>query len=164
MTIQYKSAVLFVQDMQASRHFYEDVLGQKVEVDFGTNVGYVGGFAIWQADRAHEMVFGGSRSDTSALGRNNVELYFETADLAAAWEKIDAEDIQVAHPITEQIWGQQVFRIHDPDGHIVEIGEPIPVFVKRFLDQGLSIEETSKRTFMPIEAIQAIANPTPVES
>ena len=33
--------------------------------------------------------------------------------------------VDLIHPIVEQAWGQRVFRFHDPDGHAVEIGEPI---------------------------------------
>ena len=50
-----------------------------------------------------------------------------------------------------------MFRIYDPDEHIVEIGEPIPVFVSRFLAQGMSLEEVATRTSVPKEAVEKIA-------
>ena len=50
-----------------------------------------------------------------------------------------------------------MFRIYDPDGHIVEVGESIPVFVARFLSQGMSIEEVAERTSVPEYAVREIA-------
>jgi hypothetical protein len=50
-----------------------------------------------------------------------------------------------------------VFRVYDPDGHIVEIGEPMPVVIHRFLAQGMSAEEAAERTSMPLEIVQKIA-------
>ena len=57
MTIQFQTAVLFVQDIEASRNFYEKLLGQEVEMDFGPNVSFKGGFAIWQIEHAAQMIF-----------------------------------------------------------------------------------------------------------
>jgi hypothetical protein len=59
--------------------------------------------------------------------------------------------------LREQPWGQRVFRVYDPDGHIVEIGEPMPVVIQRFLAQGMSAEEAAERTSMPLEIVQKIA-------
>jgi uncharacterized glyoxalase superfamily protein PhnB len=33
--------------------------------------------------------------------------------------------VDLIHPIVEQAWGQRVFRFYDPDGHAVEVGEPL---------------------------------------
>ena len=56
----------------------------------------------------------------------------------------------------EQPWGQQVVRVRDPDGHIVEVGEPIPVFVARFLAQGMSVDEAAERTSVPADVVRQI--------
>jgi uncharacterized glyoxalase superfamily protein PhnB len=50
-------------------------------------------------------------------------LYFEDADLEAAFGRI-AGAVELIHGIRREAWGQRVFRFFDPDGHIVEIGEP----------------------------------------
>jgi catechol 2,3-dioxygenase-like lactoylglutathione lyase family enzyme len=57
MGITYQSSVMFVQDIAASRRFYEDLLGQEVDMDFGPNVGFKGGFALWQVDHAFQMIY-----------------------------------------------------------------------------------------------------------
>jgi hypothetical protein len=38
--------------------------------------------------------------------------------------------------------------------HIIEIGESMVSVVKRFLNQGLSVEETAQRTQHPIEFVK----------
>ena len=58
MDAQFQSSVIFVQDIPASRQFYEGLLGQQVLMDHGPNVGYVGGFALWQAEHAYQTIFG----------------------------------------------------------------------------------------------------------
>jgi catechol 2,3-dioxygenase-like lactoylglutathione lyase family enzyme len=160
MTIQFQSSVLFVRDIQASRRFYEELLGQEVEMDFGANVGYKGGFAIWQVDSAFEMVFERPADAEARLGRDNFELYFESPDLEVVWARLSSQEVEVVHPLREQPWGQRAIRIFDPDGHIVEIGEPMPIVIARFLAQGMKAEAVAERTFMPLEFVQQVAEST----
>ena len=157
MDVQFQSSVLFVRSIAASRQFYEGLLGQEVAMDFGPNVGFVGGFAIWQVDHAHQTVFGRDAEAKDPLGRHNCELYFETTDLDAIASGLAESGVTMVHPLREQPWGQRVLRVADPDGHIVEIGEPMPVVVRRYLAQGMTPEETAQRTSMPLETVQAIA-------
>ena len=157
MNIKFQSSVLFVKDIKTSRHFYEEVLGQKVLMDHGPHVAFVGGFAIWEADYAHETIFGRPSSEMGPLGRENCELYFETEDLDAAWVRLSEAGVEFVHPIQEQPWGQRGFYLRDPDGHLVDLGEPMPVVIGRFLAQGMSVEEVVKRTFMPLEVVRQIA-------
>lgn len=157
MTIKFQSSVIFVKDVEASRRFYEELLGQEVLMDHGPNVGFVGGFAIWQADHADQMIFRRPSSERGQLGRGNCELYFEADDLDAVWARLSEAGVQVVHPLREQPWGQRVFHLYDPDGHIVEFGEPMPVVIQRFLAQGMSAEEVAQRTSMSPEIVQQIA-------
>jgi catechol 2,3-dioxygenase-like lactoylglutathione lyase family enzyme len=165
MDIKFQSSVIFVQDIEASRRFYRDLLGQEVAMDHGPNVGFVGGFAIWQVEHACEVMFDRPPhrpnvpmgSQAGQLGRENLELYFESADLDAVWARLSEAKVSLAHPLREQPWGQRVFRIYDPDGHIVEVGEPMPVVILRFLGQGMSLNEVAGRTSMPLEIVRQIA-------
>ena len=72
MTIQFQSSVLFVKDIAASRRFYEKLLGQTVDIDFGPNVGFKG-FSIWQIDHASEMIFERPSEVAGQLGHKNFE-------------------------------------------------------------------------------------------
>ncbi len=157
MDTKFQSSVIFVKDIKASRQFYEGLLGQKVLMDHGPNVGFEGGFAIWQADHARQTIFGRSPGEASRLGHENCELYFETNDLDALLTRVSNAGVQFVHPLREQPWGQRVFRLYDPDGHIVEVGEPMPVVISRFLAQGMTVEQIAQHTSMPTEIVQAIA-------
>lgn len=152
MEMKLISSVLFVKDMQASRHFYETVLGQKVLMDHGPNVGFDGGFALWQVEHAHQMIFGGPK----LMGNANLELYFETDHLDEALVALNAQNVKLIHPLVEQPWGQRVIRFYDPDEHIVEIGEPMPAVIFRLAGGGLSSAQIAERTSMPEEIVKQI--------
>ena len=157
MGVTFQGSVIFVKDIMVSRRFYEELLGQKVMVDFGQVVGFEGGFSIWQVDRAYTILFDTKVNYPAVLGYRNLELCFEDSEIQTIWERISSKNIKLVHPLREQPWGQLVFRIYDPDEHIVEIGEPIPVFVSRFLVQGMSVEEVAERTSVPKQAVEEIA-------
>jgi len=44
--MRFLGTLIVVNNMEISRSFYEKVLNQKVEYDFGENVSFEGGFAI----------------------------------------------------------------------------------------------------------------------
>jgi catechol 2,3-dioxygenase-like lactoylglutathione lyase family enzyme len=157
MTIQFQPPVIFVKDMAVSRQFYENLLDQKVLMDFGPCVSFEGGFALWHVDHAFQMIFNTPVDDTSPLGRKNFEFCFEADDLDAVLAKVTAAQRQLVCSPHEQPWGQRVFHIYDPDGHIVEIGEAMPTVILRFMSQGMSAEDAAHRTGMPIEFVQHVA-------
>jgi catechol 2,3-dioxygenase-like lactoylglutathione lyase family enzyme len=159
--IKYQSAVLFVSDIAASRQFYCDLLNQKVSMDHGPNVGFEGGFAIWQSDHALSIIYDNAAAEKTAKDGARFELYFESEDLDAIWNKLSAAKTPVVHPIREQPWGQRVFRVYDPDGHIVELGEPMPVVIRRYLSQGLTPEEVSQKVFMPLDVVRLMSGGEP---
>ena len=157
MTITFQGPVIMVKDIDASRKFYEGLLGQKIIADFGPVIGFQGGLSLWQVDHAYSILFNSTFDDNTAPGRKNMELCLEENDIHSVWDKVSESGIPLVHPLQEQPWGQLVFRIYDPDRHIIEVGEPIPVFVTRFLSQGMSIQEVSDRTSVPEEAVRQIA-------
>jgi catechol 2,3-dioxygenase-like lactoylglutathione lyase family enzyme len=158
MSIKFQSTVLFVRDIAESRRFYESLLGQKIQADFGLNVGFEGGLALWQFDHAYSNVFGRPPETTDKLGRDNLEVYFETDDIQGVWNALAAASVPAVHEPREQPWGQSVFRVYDPDGHVVEIGEPMAFVVQRFASQGLTVDEIAQRTFMPCEIVERIVS------
>ena len=102
-------------------------------------------------------MLGRPAKDVDHLGRDNFELYFETGDLDTVLQRLTDADVALVHPLREQPWGQRVFRCFDPDGHIVEVGEPMPVVISRYLSQGMSAEEAADRTSMPLDIVRQIA-------
>ena len=158
MAVKFCSSVLLVNNIKASREFYEDILEQQVEIDHGECIGFIGGFAIWKIERAYEIM---SKNFSNSVAENedgHFELYFETGDLDDMYKKMTDRKVEFVHDMIEQPWGQRVFRIYDPDKHMVEVGEPMVAVIKRYLDQGLTPSEVAKRTAMPFEIVQTMVN------
>lgn len=149
--MEFKLALLAVKDVDISKRFYKEIFEQKVVLDFGRNVTFSGGFAIqedfaWLTDLPADSVIEKS---------NNMELYFEVDDFDAFMKKLTGyENIKYVHGPKKHDWKQRVVRIYDPDHHIIEIGESMAVVAKRYLDEGYSIEETSKIIQHPIEFVE----------
>ena len=83
------------------------------------------------------------------------ELYFEESELdnfvAEAQKNTEVREFQ---PLTEAPWGQCTIRFLDPDGHVIEISEPMNEVVLRMLASGMTEQEVSEKTMMPIEFVQ----------
>jgi predicted enzyme related to lactoylglutathione lyase len=155
MTAEYKltAFVLFVKDMEASRKFYETVLLQEVAMDLGINVGYKSGLALWQQDYALNVIHG--RKVMPKKG-NNLEVYFESENIDEACASVRSYGAELVHEIREQPWGQRVFRFHDPDGFVIEIGEPMDAVVRRLSRDGMTEKEIVTKTTLPAEIVRAI--------
>jgi catechol 2,3-dioxygenase-like lactoylglutathione lyase family enzyme len=148
----YRSCVLLVEDIENSKHFYNSILGQKIVMDFGRNVGFEGGLAIWERDYALNLIFH-EKAHGIKVGANNGEIYFETENLDELYKRL-LEEVRVIHSIQEHPWGQRAFRIYDPDNHILEFAESMESVVLRLNKQGLSLEEIAKKSMMPMEFIR----------
>ena len=121
--MKFKNPLLAVRDMERSKAFYRTVLGLRVIMDFGANVTLTGGVCL------------------------------QTADSWADLLRVGAEDIRYVHPALEHPWGQRAVRFYDPDGHIIEVGEKMKNVCRRFLDSGMTPEETAKRMDVPLKFV-----------
>lgn len=151
--MKYICPLLVVSDIKRSRKFYEEVLGQKVKADYGENVSYEGDFAIHLDSHYSGLIDG----KAIAHGGHNFELYFEEDALEQLAEKLAGKGVELVHPLREQPWRQKVLRFYDPDRHIIEIGESFEHLCSRLKEEGKSVEEIMKITYMPEDFInQAI--------
>ena len=157
MDIQYRSCVIFVQDIAVSRRFYEELLGQTVEMDFGPSVDLQDGFNLWQIDHAFQTIHTRPPDATERLRQGNHELHFETTDAKALSDRLSKAGVEFVHPLREMPWGKRIFRVRDPDGHTVAVGEPMPAVIARLLGEGMSVQAVAERTGMPIELVDQIA-------
>ncbi len=124
--IRFVNTIVFVQDLRRSVAFYRDVLGQEVVRDHGSIVFFPGGLVLHDA-AAITATVRGAADDASRerQGRGNLLVYLETDDVEAALRTVRDSGATIVHPVRRQEWGQSVFRCEDPDGHVVEIGEPL---------------------------------------
>lgn len=152
--MRYESTLLSVKDIKKSIKFYDEVFGLKVETDFGANVTLTGGHLALQTDDTWRSFI----NKEVSYGSNASEIYFEEDDFDSFIEKLSLMDIEYVHPVKEHSWGQRAVRIYDPDMHIIEIGENMVSVVKRFLDSGMSSEETAVRMDVSLEYIKECMN------
>lgn len=145
--------VLLVSDMERSRRFYEQVLGQEVAMDHGLNVGYKSGLALWQQDYALSVIHGKPVNITRG---NDQEIYFESNAIDEMYAAVLSAGAPLVHDIREQPWGQRVFRFRDPDNVVIEIGEPMDALVVRLKQEGHSEAEIAAKTTLPREMIRTI--------
>ena len=153
--MRYTCTLIAVRDIEKSKQFYHGVLGLDVVADFGANVTLTGGIGLQTVDSWQGFIH---KSDEEIIFANNAcELYFEVDDIdafAAILNRI--KSIEYIHPLMEHSWGQRVIRFYDPDKHIIEVGENMKMVVQRFIDAGLSIEETAARMDVPVDYVKTL--------
>jgi predicted enzyme related to lactoylglutathione lyase len=152
---KFIGTVIFVEDVNSSKKFYNEILEQEIEMDFGQNVSFIGGHSIWDGKYAHEIT-GLNNPSKDSWGKGNLEVYFETEDLDSLQLKCKERNVEFIHEIIEQPWGQRCFRVYDPDHHIVEFGEPMHIVVRRFHNEGMNSDDISKKTLMPLDIVKKI--------
>lgn len=154
MEIKYVCPLITVKDINKSREFYENVLKQEVEIDHGENVAFKGGFAIHDIEHFQNLT--GKSFTEKCVSKDFMELYFELDEIEELELRLKSLNIEFIHEIMEQPWGQRVMRFYDPDNYIIEVGEPLEFVIKRFAAQGLSFEEISEKSSMPIEFVKMV--------
>ena len=143
--MKFICALITVNDMERSRHFYEQLLEQEIKYDFGENITFHGDFAIHLRSHFQELIDNKEIKDFA----NNCELYFEYDDLDQIEEKMNQHGVKFVHKIREQPWKQKVMRFYDPDENIIEVGESIEHLSYRLHKGGMEINDISKITNMP---------------
>ncbi len=148
--MKYVSALLTVRDMAKSRDFYARILGRSVTADYGPNVEFDKAFSLHL--REH---FCGVLGRGAERGRNDVELYFEDEDLPALESRLRDAGVEFIHGAVEQQWRQVAMRFLDPDGYIIEVGEPLPAMIARLSRQGLAPPEIARATGLGEDFVRA---------
>jgi catechol 2,3-dioxygenase-like lactoylglutathione lyase family enzyme len=155
MDITFRSTVLFVRDMERAKAFYTGLLGQVVELDLGVNVGFVGGLALWDLAYVNNLLYAGKMPSGEAPAPA-MEVYFETAEIEEMAGRVVQAGVRLLHPLKEQPWAQRVIRFFDPDGHLVDVAEPMHAVVARLAAEGLSDAGISERTTLPPQVVAAM--------
>lgn len=152
--MKFLNPLIVVSNMEKSKLFYYEVLGLKVIEDFGANATLTGGIALQTKDSWSDFIH--KKDSEIVFGGNESELYFEEDDFDSFIKRLNnMRDINYVHSMVEHSWGQRVVRFYDPDKHIIEVGENIIKVVRRFLDSGLSIEETAIRMDVPLDYVKS---------
>lgn len=153
--MKYQGVCIAVKDISLSKKFYQDLFGLEVFQDYGRNISF-GGLSLQQD---FDWLLGIPKKSILKES-HNMELYFEENEFDDFISKLDQrEDIRyIGDGVKEAEWGQRSVRFYDLDGHIIEVGENLKVVVKRFIDSGLSMAETSKRMDVSISDLETLLN------
>lgn len=143
------NTMLVVKDMDKTVEFYKKVLGLGIVMDFGANKTLTGGLALQTLETYREFI--GTKD--ILFGGNNFEIYFEEDDFDKFAENLEKCNVEYVHPVKEHSWGQRVVRFYDPDRHIIEVGENLKAVCKRFIDSGMTPEQTAERMDVPMEYV-----------
>ncbi len=151
--MKYTCALLAVADIRRSRQFYEQLFGLEVFQDYGRNLQFREGLALQQ----DFDWLTGIEKEKVLQKPNNMELAFEESDFDGFLEKLAQHpEIDRLGDVIEHSWGQRVIRFYDPDGHLIEVGEDMKMVVRRFLGNGMTMEEVSARMDVSIEDLQRL--------
>lgn len=151
--MKYEGVCIAVKDVNRSKKFYQEIFGLEVFQDYGINLSF-GGLSLQQE---FDWLVGVPKE--SVLEKShNMELYFEEDHFDEFITRLEERgDIQyMGDGVREAGWGQRSVRFYDLDGHIIEVGENMKMVVERFLDSGMSMEETSKRMDVSVPDLEAI--------
>lgn len=153
--MKYEGVCIAVKDINLSKKFYQDLFGLEVFQDYGINVSF-GGLSLQQE---FDWLLGVPK-ESVLKESHNMELYFEEDNFDGFISKLkQRSDIRyIGDGVKEAGWGQRSIRFYDLDGHIIEVGENIKMVIKRFLDSGLSLEETSKRMDVSVPDLETLLN------
>lgn len=159
MDLKHLTPVLFVKDAIRSRDFYVQVL-QLTEIMNNGDLNFVfdEGLAVWQThpENIIPQKLGLDKiTDTDAPPRS--EIVFETGDIDEVYDTVKKAGVRFLHEMNTEIWGQRTIRFYDPDGHLIEVGESLPVFIRRIWEEeGRDVEAASERTYTPVEVIEQV--------
>ncbi len=149
--MKYEGTLLVSKNVRKSVDFYTKLLSCSIILDLETYVTFER-FCIM--DEEGWLAF---NPGIKALqyGGNVAQLGFETEDIDAFVELLKSfPDVPILTPLLEAPWGQRSIHILDPDKHIVEIGEDMKVVTKRYLKQGMTVDETQAKVMYPREFVE----------
>ena len=153
MELHFHSSVVFCNDIEKQREFYEKFLGQTLKQDLGNYLVFHSGLTLWKLnEEAHISRELGYTYEP--IGNRNLELCFETDVIEDAVEKVLLADLRILHNLEEEEWGQYTIRFYDPEGNLVEIGESMQTMVRRMKNAGKTTEEVAAKTGLQLQVIE----------
>ena len=123
--MRYAQTILYVADVAAAVSFYERAFGLSQGFaapggGYATLAGEGGELAFASHDQAAQGV-----GDEARAAPAGFEIWIEAEDVPAAVERAVQAGAQLVAAPERKPWGQTVAYVRDPDGTLVEIGEPI---------------------------------------
>ena len=99
-------------DPAASRSFYEDVIGLRLQMDMG----WIATFGSESNETAQLTVMS---SDATAPAPPDVSI--EVEDVDAVHARAVESGCEIVHPLTDEPWGVRRFFVRDPNGAVINV-------------------------------------------
>ncbi len=149
--IRYDSAVLITKNVEVMKSFYVNVLRQPLRFDFGRCQILECGIAIWDIDANDPAM----TAPGIGKGQNSrLELCFDTEEFEEDVAHIMSHNPKMLHGVAEEAWGQRTIRFFDPDVNLIELGESIPCFCRRFYREGMAVQQVAQKTGVDIDKVK----------
>jgi hypothetical protein len=147
--MKYICSLITVESIERSRPLYERVLKQCVKIDYGDNLAFESGFALHQKEHFKSLIHG----QEIIHGSNSFELYFEDDNILGIQATLKSMGLKFVHEAREQPWRQLVIRFYDYDENLIEIGECMEHVAYRLYQEGKTIDEIAKITYLENDII-----------
>ncbi len=142
--------LIAVRNIDISTSFYKEIFDLEIISDYGINKTFSCGLSLQQDfDR-----IAGFDKNKIVYGAHNGELYFEEDNLDGFAMKLMNYNVKYLNKMKIHPWGQRSILFYDPDDYLIEVGESMEHVARRFLMQGMSVEETSQITQFPFEYVK----------
>lgn len=153
--MKYQGVCIAVKDVNLSKKFYQDLFGLEVFQDYGICIGFSCGLSLQQD---FDRIIGVAKE--SIIERShNMQLYFEEDDFDGFIQKLMSyPNLKYLCDLHELPWGQRSIKFYDLDEHLIEVAENLGFVVKRFLESGMTLEETSKRMDVSVPDLEKLLN------
>lgn len=121
--MKHVDTIVLVKDIKVSKDFYVNIMGLDILCDWGNMLIFKERFSIHQADKLMPEQELKNLIHMGKQGYQNTVIYFETENIEDEYKRLLQQGVKMIHGIIELPW-QKIFRLYDPDNHIIEIGGP----------------------------------------
>ncbi|MBY0121181.1 VOC family protein [Bacillus sp. S/N-304-OC-R1] len=126
MNLKLGYVILYVENIEKTKHFYKTLLGLELRNEFGTYIEFNTGNTILSfntREGAREVT--GLPIPDGIKKEHTFELGFVTEEVEVVIERLRGEGVSILVEPIEKPWGQKVAYVEDPDGHYIEICSPM---------------------------------------
>ena len=110
--------ILFVQDVSENATFFQEKLGFEVDFLFGEPPFY-GSVSRGRACLHLRFVHQPNFAELAAREGSLILAIIEVSDVQELFKEFEGRGVEIAQPLTHQVWGGTEFHIRDPDGNVI---------------------------------------------
>ncbi|HEX4465229.1 MAG TPA: VOC family protein [Solirubrobacterales bacterium] len=132
MNLTLSQCFVLVHDPDQALAFYRDTLGLELRNDVAK--GEFRWITVGAASQPGVAIvltnyLNGSPADQDALAALIAKgalngVHFNSDDLDASFDKVDASGVEIVQEPTDQPWGTRDFAVRDPSGNLIRIDQP----------------------------------------